>query len=87
MPCRTDPDLFAEWVKQDADLATRLLCELCRRLKKMAGGEDLIALVSNGELGGWLLKHEAVDERRIRAEAIAKLTPEEIEALGLKESR
>ena len=86
MPCRMD-DMAAHMARQEADQATKLLCELCKRLKKLAGGEDLIALVSNGELGGWLLKHEAVDERRIRREAMAKLTPEEIEALGLKDRK
>jgi hypothetical protein len=80
MPCRTDPDLLAAWVREDADLATRLLCELCKKLRKLPSGETLIST----ELGAWLLKHAAVDERRIRQEALAKLTPEELEVLGLK---
>jgi ABC-type uncharacterized transport system permease subunit len=77
-------DMAAHCAREAADLATRLLCELCKKLGKLSGGEDLIATVSKGELSKWLETHAAVDARRIRKEAMAKLTPEEIEALGLK---
>lgn len=92
---RDDPDTkkLVETQKQKIDLLTRLLCFV------MTNGEELDLLssladarktVAHGdaynELVAWWKAHRLEDERerkRLRKAALAKLTPEEKEALGL----
>lgn len=75
------------------DLATRLLCSLCRRITK-SGHDSLI--YGDGELAQWWGKHQEADRKRVAAEeaerereevieaALAKLSPKERRLLKLR---
>ena len=67
-------------LKQRLDRATRVACELGRNLPK--GKRTLLS----DEAIDWLEEHKEADEKRmLREKALAKLTPEERKALGIKD--
>jgi hypothetical protein len=79
--------------RAELDRLTRLLCYLCGKMRDT--NEFRTALLENRELSHWWGLHLAEDARRAeedererrfataKAAALAKLTPEEREALGL----
>lgn len=64
-------------VLKKMDTLTKLLCKACE-------------IIDNSEhdfppdLGAWFVSHKAEDKVRLKREALAKLSKEEREALGLK---
>lgn len=77
MPCRNDyPD------NADGPCLDVLLCEAMDIIEQ-AG---LVKKMSP-ELSAWFAKHEAAEVERVKAEALAKLTPKEKRALGLAPKR
>ena len=81
-------------LKEEADKLARIACAAMTELEKM-GKEDFLIL-KNEEVGQWWAKHKEADRKeqeriaekarkeRVKAEALARLTDEEKELLGLK---
>jgi len=77
------------------DKLTRMLCEACKSLEAMPGGPELIR--DTPEVGWWWGEYKEQDrireeseararaEARFKREAVAKLTPAEADALGLRQ--
>jgi len=96
MPCQdtlvpTDNPEYKE-MKRRLDEATRLLCGVMRSAVGAKGEQEgqipvvlrELRAIENGDLGRWWDRHQQEDAERIsklRARALAKLSPEEISAL------
>jgi hypothetical protein len=86
MPCTYDIDPKEEqaaWdkLKRELDETTRMLCALCQ----LCDDVKLPYMISG--LKEWWSKHKESDAKRkerLRLEALAKLTVDECEALGIK---
>lgn len=89
MPCHGGPSIEQQEAEARAvreafaerDVATRLLCAICKELSGASAGRDIIDRIEGGELASWLLRHKKIDAARNLASAKAKLTPEEFEAI------
>ncbi len=98
MPCRdyeSDNGYeMREHYKEQCDRLARIACAAMEELERM-GKEDFLIL-KNQEVGQWWAKHKEADRKekariaekerkeRVKAEALARLTDEEKELLGLK---
>ncbi len=98
MPCRdyeSDNGYeMREHYKEQCDRLARIACAAMKELERM-GKEDFLIL-KNQEVGQWWAKHKEADRKekariaekerkeRVKAEALARLTDEEKELLGLK---
>lgn len=98
MPCRdyeSDNGYeMREHYKEQCDKLARIACAAMEELERM-GKEDFLIL-KNQEVGQWWAKHKEADRKekariaekerkeRVKAEALARLTDEEKELLGLK---
>jgi hypothetical protein len=92
MPCHVDPspydDLHVKYrdMERKADEATRVACEALKALDAYESamiGRPLTAL--SAESREWWRRHKILDQKRVlRNQALAKLTPEEQDALGVK---
>ena len=70
-------------IKAEADKLARIACAAMTELERM-GKEDFLIL-KNEEVGHWWASHKEADRKeRVKAEALARLTDEEKELLGLK---
>ncbi len=100
MPCRdyeSDNGYdIREHYKQQCDKLARIACAAMEELERQ-GKEDFLIL-KNEEVGQWWAAHKEADRKekariaekerreRVKAEALARLTDEENELLGLKKS-
>lgn len=66
-----------EQAEADRHVMARLACDYCRLIER--GSESIPAWAQD-----WWKRHKKDDDKRIRREAIAKLTPEERRVLGIK---
>ncbi len=98
MPCRDyesdEGYSMREDYKEQCDRLARIACAAMEELERM-GKEDFLIL-KNQEVGQWWAKHKEADRKekariaekerkeRVKAEALARLTDEEKELLGLK---
>ena len=83
-------------IKAEADKLARIACAAMTELERM-GKEDFLIL-KNEEVGHWWASHKEADRKeqeriaekarkeRVKAEALARLTDEEKELLGLKKT-
>ena len=56
--------------KQELDLATRLLCGVCRTLERASVSFKLASeIIGEPELKEWYERHKAADEKRLKKEA------------------
>jgi hypothetical protein len=86
MPCTYDVDPKEEqaaWdkLKRELDETTRMLCALCACYEGLSEMRDIPGLSE------WWEEHKETDakrRKRLRAGALAKLTEDELEALGIK---
>ena len=72
--------------QKELDEARRVTCEVIRTLEnllRIADGPPLEEILDASVLAWWK-ENESRDNHRIREEAIAKLSPEEIKVLGIK---
>lgn len=95
MPCNSGMgvgDLQGLTTRSELERLTRVSCQIMKAIESAGIQLDL-----DGEAAAWWQQHKAIDEarlrreqeqaeqERIRLEEIAKLTPEERRALGLRE--
>lgn len=101
MPCRDyesdDGYSMREHYKEQCDKLARIACAAMEELERQ-GKEDFLIL-KNEEVAQWWVKHKEADRKekarlaeierreRIKQEALARLTDEEKELLGLKKPK
>ena len=101
MPCRDyesdDGYSMREHYKEQCDKLARIACAAMEELERQ-GKEDFLIL-KNEEVGQWWAKHKEADRKekarlaeierkeRVKQEALARLTDEEKELLGLKKPK
>lgn len=96
MPCRSEwPEDTSYRYKVEMDRATRIACELAKKLEQGANPVTIAVPWFSKETSDWWKKHKESDARRLEAEAKAmrirtikeqalnKLSREERRALGL----
>lgn len=99
MPCRdyeTDYHDDAEELKEQCDRLARIACKAMEELERN-GIEDMLVL-KDDEVRDWWMAHKEADRKarekrekkerreRVKAEALAKLSEEEREVLGIDEN-
>jgi hypothetical protein len=83
VPRPSGPSKRERELKTELDKVTRLLCGVLRAVENEVGGSGCLV---DEETQAWWEEHQKVDAARmeaLKAQALKKLEPDEIEALGL----
>lgn len=97
MPCRDyqDDPAYQVDMQEKFDMLSRIACKALTHIEESGDGLEILIL-KDPELAKWWTAHKEADRReqernrrdkedkRIREEALAKLSPEEKKILGLK---